>query len=90
MPRFVDTAGKSQLGFTFDNGRSPRRQIPETTAGGVGLLDYDGDGWLDVYAVQGGAFPPDTFADRTQAIVYSTTRVTARLSTRPSDPESRG
>src|ERR1700739_3648809 len=27
-------------------------------SGGVGLIDYDGDGWLDVYAVQGGPFPP--------------------------------
>ncbi|MHB1562299.1 MAG: CRTAC1 family protein, partial [Isosphaeraceae bacterium] len=35
--------------------------------GGVGLLDYDGDGRLDIYAVQGGPFPPQPaapFGDR--------------------------
>ncbi len=47
------------LRFVFDNGQSPLRQLPETTSGGVGLLDYDGDGWLDVYVVQGCGFPPD-------------------------------
>ena len=30
---------------------------PRRWAAGVGLLDYDGDGWLDVYAVQGGPLP---------------------------------
>ena len=58
-PRFVDDAEAAGLRFTFDNGADPLRQIPETTAGGVGLLDYDGDGWLDVYLVQGGPFPPE-------------------------------
>jgi thioredoxin-like negative regulator of GroEL len=58
-PRFTDDAGAAGLRFTFDNGASPLRQLPETMSGGVALLDYDGDGWLDVYCVQGGKFPPD-------------------------------
>jgi enediyne biosynthesis protein E4 len=57
-PIFRDDAESAGLHFVFDNGQSPVRQLPETTAGGVGLLDYDGDGWLDVYVVQGGVFPP--------------------------------
>ncbi len=59
IPRFVDDADKAGLRFTFDNGRTDSRQLPETTSGGVGLLDYDGDGLMDVYALQGGKFPPD-------------------------------
>ena len=34
-----------------------QRQMPETMSGGVALLDFDGDGWLDIYAVQGESFP---------------------------------
>jgi len=55
---FIDDASAVGLDFTFDNGATPGRQMPETMSGGVGLLDYDGDGWLDVYLVQGGTFPP--------------------------------
>jgi len=58
VPTFVDAAGPAGLRFSHDSGRSSLRQLPETMGGGVGLLDFDGDGWLDVYAVQGGHFPP--------------------------------
>jgi enediyne biosynthesis protein E4 len=59
VPEFRDDASSAGLRFVFDNGQSPRRQLPEIMSGGVGLLDYDGDGWLDVFVVQGGPFPPD-------------------------------
>jgi tetratricopeptide (TPR) repeat protein len=58
-PEFRDDAASAGLRFVFDNGQSSLRQVPETMAGGVGVLDYDGDGWFDLYVVQGGAFPPD-------------------------------
>ncbi len=54
---FRDDAKAAGLGFVYHNGESPQHQIPETIGGGVAVLDYDGDGWLDVYLVQGGPFP---------------------------------
>jgi tetratricopeptide (TPR) repeat protein len=57
VPQFRDAAESAGLQFTYDHDPTPRRRMPETMGGGVGLLDYDGDGWLDVYVVQGGPFP---------------------------------
>src|SRR5689334_9377174 len=34
-----------------------KKYLPETMGAGVGLLDYDGDGRLDVYCVQGCPLP---------------------------------
>jgi enediyne biosynthesis protein E4 len=62
VPAFTDDAERNGLAFTFDSGRNDRRQLPETMSGGVALLDFNGDGWLDVYAVQGGPFPPPNSA----------------------------
>jgi tetratricopeptide (TPR) repeat protein len=57
---FEDDAGSSGLaGFVLENGLSPSHQLPEVTFGGAGLIDFDGDGFLDVYLIQGGRFPPE-------------------------------
>ena len=36
------------------NGRSPDYYLPETTGAGCAFLDYDNDGWMDIYLVNSG------------------------------------
>jgi hypothetical protein len=50
---FVDRAAESGLDFVHFNGMSGKFYMAEVLAPGVGLLDYDNDGDLDVYLVQG-------------------------------------
>src|SRR5262245_15683042 len=54
---FEEAAAARGLRFVTNSARSPRKHQPETMVAGVALLDYDGDGWLDVYAVNGAPQP---------------------------------
>ncbi|MDQ2980691.1 MAG: CRTAC1 family protein [Acidobacteriota bacterium] len=56
---FTDVAAQAGLKFTHDRGATPAHQLPETMGSGVAWLDYDNDGWMDLYVVQSGPFPPN-------------------------------
>ncbi len=55
--RFEEIATRSGLNFTTAASPTPNKNQIETMVSGVALLDYDGDGYLDVYLVNGAAIP---------------------------------
>ena len=60
---FTERAKESGIVFTHFNGMSGEQYYPEIMAPGVGLLDYDNDGDLDVYLIQGAMLGSKTVKD---------------------------
>jgi len=53
----------SKINWTHNNAHSSDRQLPETVGAGCAFLDYDNDGWMDIYLVNSG--PSDFFTPTT-------------------------
>src|SRR5262249_42744115 len=55
---FQDVTAESGVRFTYRNGEEfpDHFGILETLGGGVGLIDYDGDGLLDIFVTGGGYY----------------------------------
>ena len=54
---FADVTKAAGLsGWTHTMGAADKKLIIDTNGSGVGLIDYDNDGWLDIYMVNGSTF----------------------------------
>jgi hypothetical protein len=53
---FTNIASQAGINFKHQNGASPQKFMPETMGGGALIFDYDGDGWPDIFLVNGGSF----------------------------------
>ena len=58
--QFTDDSVRTGLKFQYVSGDDipgPGKRMFQFTGGGVGALDYDRDGWADLYFTQGGRWP---------------------------------
>src|SRR5262245_46077247 len=57
-PWFVDVTQKAGIDFVHYDSATPKHYIPEVMGSGIGWIDYDGDGWIDLFCIQAGPLEP--------------------------------
>ena len=68
---FQDITDQLGLDFTFSNGRDAGEYaILESLGGGVGVLDFDNDGWMDLMFAGGGRLDKQTVTGLPAALYW--------------------
>ncbi len=62
---FENRQEKSGVTFVLNNGTTDDKPIIDSTLGGVALLDYDNDGYLDIFFTNGASIPSLNKSNRT-------------------------
>jgi len=57
LPQFVDVTTQSGIRFKNEASHTPEKYLLESMPGGVAMFDYDGDGKLDLFFVNGAGLP---------------------------------
>src|SRR5579864_2473549 len=55
--RLVDVTSAAGIDFHHNSGAFGAKYLPETMGPGCAFFDYDGDGWLDIFLVNGMDWP---------------------------------
>jgi hypothetical protein len=61
---FTDATREAGIDFRHVNGASPDKHLVETMGSGGLFFDYDDDGWIDLFLVDGGSFADRDVARR--------------------------
>jgi hypothetical protein len=71
--QFNNVASRAGIDYKHENGATPDKYMPETMASGAIVLDYNNDGWPDLFFINGGSFVDKRLAAAAQHRLYKNT-----------------
>jgi hypothetical protein len=68
---FRDITQQAGIRFVHNNGAFGKKYLPETMGPGVAFIDYDNDGWQDIFVVNGTDWPGHTSKHSTPKLYHN-------------------